>query len=90
MPQEALKDSATAAYESALAPHHPWILRKTISAALSLLPSKEIFLKNLAGPAGGENKSDFPTRLQAFVATIDPVRQELWRLYKEKNLTELP
>jgi hypothetical protein len=40
-----LKDSATLAYERSLAPHHPWILRKTISAALMILPAKEHFLR---------------------------------------------
>ncbi len=44
-PGAPLKDAASVAYEAALSPHHPWILRKTIHAALHMLPTKETFLK---------------------------------------------
>ena len=44
-PETSLKDCAHEAYEVSLSPHHPWILRKTIHAALMMLPTKETFLK---------------------------------------------
>ncbi len=48
-PAATLRDSATVAYDTALAPHHPWLLRKTIAAALMVLPPKATFLKCVAG-----------------------------------------
>ncbi len=44
-PTESLASCGGKAYEVALAPHHPWLLRKTIASALMLLPSRQSFEK---------------------------------------------
>ena len=87
-PAESLKDAASSAYEATLAPHHSWIMKKTVSAALMLLPAKEAFLKNLAGPEGGHDAPDFSDRVRAFVASFAPVRAELWRVYRALGLVD--
>lgn len=42
---KSLSQLARGAYDSALAPHHPWLLRQTVSAGLLMLPSKDAFLE---------------------------------------------
>ena len=88
LPAESLREAATHAYEATLAPHHSWVMKKTVSAALLLLPSRAAFLKGLAGPEGGEDRPDFPDRVRAFVASFKPVRDELWRMYRELGLVD--
>jgi hypothetical protein len=109
MPHSELRDSASKAYEDALAHHHPWILRKTIGAAMLMLPTKQVFLGafngNHSGSSSGgsgtgsaqaqaQNGADLVAgladRITAFNAALNPVREELWRLYNERGLTDLP
>ena len=85
-PDESLKEAATAAYEAHLAPHHSWVMKKTVAAALVMLPSKEVFMKSLVGAdAGGE---EAPGRIRAFVASFTPLRESLWELYKNLGLCD--
>lgn len=46
-PDVTLRSCAQDAYATALAPHHGWLLRKTIGAALLATPSRATFVANL-------------------------------------------
>ena len=47
-PDQELRKSAGHAYDVALGPHHPWLLRKTVGAAMLTLPYREKFLKDVS------------------------------------------
>lgn len=82
-----LSDAGKYAYDQALAPHHPWLLRKTVSAGLLLLPSKPNFFASIAGANPIE---DVPVRMSEFRRQCDPVRVALWDFLKANNLEDLP
>ena len=82
-PDESLKEAATAAYEAHLAAHHSWVMKKTVAAALVLLPAKAVFLKSLVG---AEPSEDSPGRIRTFVASFAPLRASLWALYENLKL----
>jgi len=84
-----LKECAQVAYDHALAPHHPWILRKTIGGAIYFLPHKATFWGNLA-TAGATDAATLQSRLSTFLAAMEPVRVSLWEFYRAHGLTELP
>lgn len=44
-PDKSMKEISKNAYEVALGPHHPWLIRKTASIAVAAVPTKEDFLK---------------------------------------------
>ena len=87
-PAKSLKECAQAAYEPTLMPHHSWVMKKTVGAALMLLPAKEVFMKSLAGPEGGEHAPEFADKVRAFVASFGPLRAELGRFYKATGLDD--
>lgn len=84
------------AYDTALAKHHPWILRKTIGAAFHFLPSKANFMKNLAmaaTPHGApciDVDAVLKPKLRETLEAMAPVRAELWRFYGAHKITDLP
>lgn len=82
-----LSDAAKFAYDAALAPHHPWLLRKTVSAGLLMLPNKSNFFASIAG---GSAVEEVPARLAAFRRQVDPVKEALWNFLKTNNLQDLP
>jgi len=84
-PDESLKEAATAAYEAHLAPHHSWVMKKTVAAALVMLPAKPVFLKSLVGAEPGE---DSPGRIRAFIASFEPLRAGLWALFQNLKLCD--
>jgi hypothetical protein len=75
------------AYAVALEPHHPWIIKKTILAAMHFLPHRKTFMDSLAA---GSPAGELVPKLRDFLQLVERVRQELWRYYKEKGLTDLP
>lgn len=83
-----LRLCAQEAYDEALGHHHPWILRKTIGAAMYLLPSKDSFLHTLAGDAS--TPAELRPRLQDFLTTMNPVRLALWAFYDAHGIRDLP
>jgi hypothetical protein len=85
-----LKDCAQTAYDTALAPHHPWILRKTIGGAIYFLPHKATFWGNLAAAGGSADPVAMQARLGTFLEAMEPVRASLWEFYRRHGLTELP
>jgi hypothetical protein len=82
-----LKPAAVRAYETALAPRHPWVLRMTVGAAMMMLPSRASFFDSLSG---GLPPAELNHKLREFVHVMNRVRVELWDFYKAHNITELP
>jgi hypothetical protein len=82
-----VQHSASTAYEEALAPHHPWLLRKTIGAAMYFLPTREAFLNNLSP---GLPAAELTKKLQEFCDLMNPVRLHLWDFYRKRNIQDLP
>jgi len=82
-----LSESAQNAYDTALAPHHPWLLRKTIGAAIYFLPHRAQFLQNLDPEATEEV---IIKRLLEFLECMNPVRLYLWKHYESLHITDLP
>jgi Glycolipid transfer protein (GLTP) len=82
-----LSESAQSAYDTALAPHHPWLLRKTIGGAIYFLPSRSHFLQNLDPEA---TEDVIIKRLLEFLDCMNPVRQYLWKHYEDLHITDLP
>jgi hypothetical protein len=41
-----LSKVATVAYNKALGPHHPWVLRKVAGLAMNAINYREVFVKN--------------------------------------------
>lgn len=83
-----LRACAQEAYDEALAPHHPWVLRKTIGAAMYLLPSKDSFMTTLAGDAS--SPAELRPKLREFLAVMNPVRTALWAFYDAHGIRDLP
>jgi hypothetical protein len=79
---KSLSECAQSAYDEALAPHHGWLLRKTIGAAMYFLPSKATFWKNLAGT---EDTTIIRPKLHEFLDSMEVARKELWEFYTENN-----
>jgi hypothetical protein len=60
----------------------------TVSAALMLLPDRHTFLKSIAGKEGGEEKPEFVSRLKDLTGSFAPVRESLWKFYRDHGLAE--
>ena len=86
-PDKELSESAQSAYDVALAPHHPWVLRKTIGGAIYFLPHRAHFLHNLDPEATEETVIK---RLVEFLDCMNPVRLYLWKHYEALHITDLP
>jgi hypothetical protein len=74
-----LKDAATEAYEKVLAPTHPWLIQKTVYAAMYLMPTKEHLLQQL----GEESLDAAAPALQSFCAAANKVAAAIEGLYDE-------
>lgn len=85
--KEELRDSASAAYDEALAPHHPWLVRKTVQGAMYFVPHKATFWRNLAGT---DDRSVIVPLMAAALEKMQILRQQLWAYYGEHKLTDLP
>jgi hypothetical protein len=82
-PAQSLKETVQRTYEVALAPHHPWLLRKTIGAATLLLPHRDTFVAHIGGPAVLD-------QLWSVVPDMNAMRETLWALYKAHKIEHLP
>jgi Glycolipid transfer protein (GLTP) len=86
-----LKHMATDAYEKALAPHHPWVVRQTIAAAMYFCPSEEAFWKRIVAETDPHRELDEVKKaLGAFLIEMAPVRVKLWAFFKDNKLEDLP
>lgn len=86
-PDWKLSKCCTKAYNSALAPHHPWPVRLAAKLGIKTVPNKKEYMDRLLG-----NKS-LEEQLGIFKLMIEnstPIRETLWRFYHENRLTDLP
>jgi Glycolipid transfer protein (GLTP) len=85
-----LKESAQDAYSKGLGPHHPWVVRTAISAAMAFCPSKDVFWTNLLKESTVTDPSRIKVILGEFLAQMEPVREYLWNYYRTRKIDELP
>ena len=79
-PSKKMKEASKAAYDAALGPHHPWLIRKTASVAVAAVPTKEEFLQ--------KTNCD-ETALAEIVEKLGILRTSLWGFYKENGIDQL-
>jgi hypothetical protein len=85
-----LKEMASDAYDKALGPHHPWLVRSGIHAAMYFCPSKATFWKNLLAESTVADPARIKTILASFLEQMEPVRKQLWDFYRANKLDDLP
>jgi hypothetical protein len=86
-----LKAMASDAYDKALAPHHPFLVRKTIGAAMMFCPTEANFWKRIVNEtAPPRDEAAIKGALAAFLVEMAPVREALWAFFKELKLEGLP
>jgi len=78
--ERTLRAAVDVAYETALAEHHTWPLRKTVRAALTLLPTMETFINNIGAT---------PQHLSRLENSMTPIVHNMYRFYEKNNLLEL-
>lgn len=76
-----LRDAVSHAYDAALAKHHSWGVRRTVSAAVYLLPTKEVFVHKLGVDLA--KRDDYLTRINASLSPL------VLRMYAFYDLHEL-
>lgn len=85
---EDLSTICSNAYEEALAPRHPWILRKAARSGMRLLPNKRVFRVRLG-------TADLPrdveqARITGWADEVRAVKAIMWDYMEDKGLEELP
>jgi len=87
---------ATEAYNKALAPHHPWVLKKVAGVAMNAINYREVFIKNYCTQqAKLEGLETYPEE-QMYEDTLFLSQQaeilsgHLWKFSKENGLDKLP
>lgn len=78
--QRTLRAAVSVAYEKALAEHHSWALRKTVRAALSLLPSQETFIEKVGAR---------PAYLERLERSMTPIVNAMYKFYEKEQLLNL-
>lgn len=79
--QRTLRAAVSTAYEQALAEHHSWALRRTVRAALALLPTMETFVAKVGVT---------PAHLQRLETSMTPIVRAMYRFYSKHDLLNLP
>ena len=83
-----LHDCARRAYVVALEPHHTWVVSTAIHTAIHFLPHRADFMAGLA--ENSSSPEELQERLRVFLGLVTPVREALWKYYRDNNLHELP
>lgn len=80
-----LRDATAKAYGAALKEHHSWVVAKGVSAALLLLPSKEVFLGKV-----GVDLARRDELLRRVDAVFGPLVVDCYGFYERRKLLGLP
>ena len=83
-----LSKSCSKAYDSALAPHHPWHVRLAAGLGIKTVPSKKEYMDRLLG-----RDKTLEEQMGLFKMMLDysaPIRETLWGFYHQHRLTDLP
>jgi hypothetical protein len=83
----AMSSAAKNAYNVALGPHHPLLVRTGAGLAMMAAPNRD---KLLGGLFPGETEEGKYKSLQKIVDLVAPIKVFLWKWYKENDLTNLP
>ena len=90
-PFKTLKEMASDAYDKALAPHHPYLVRKTIGAAMYFCPTEAAFWKRIVEETSPpRDEATVKLQLRQFLVAMAPVRDQLWAFFREHKLENLP
>jgi len=82
-------DCIKLAYEKALAPHHPWLVRKGASVGMSFAPSKrEKAMKSFFGVEKWDD--DTKEKCKKLAGAVETVWKKVYEIYDSKKLLELP
>ena len=79
-PEKTMKEVSKNAYEVALAPHHPWLIRNIASVAVAAVPSKEDFLEKTGCDIH---------QIGEAVDKLTILKGKLWAFYKEHGIDQL-
>ena len=90
-----LSKVASAAYDKALGPHHPWLLRKVAGAAMIALNSRDTFLANYGNEQAEVQGVEYNEEktYQDFVflgQQAEQLAEKLWAFCKENGCDKLP
>eukprot|EP00300_Choanocystis_sp_HF-7_P042182 c8953_g1_i1.p1 GENE.c8953_g1_i1~~c8953_g1_i1.p1 ORF type:complete len:104 (-),score=21.15 c8953_g1_i1:55-366(-) len=84
-PATTFYDITSDAYNRTLSPRHPWLVRKTVSAALNFLPYRAQFFELIGKPDNEETNKVLLTLVQQMGDT----QAELWGYFRQNNMHEL-
>lgn len=88
-PDKSFCDCIKLSYDSALAPHHPWLVRKGAGVALAMAPNKRE--KGMKAFFGRESWDDeIQGKMKRWSAAVEKVWSYLNKYYSDKNLLKLP
>jgi len=80
---ENLSNSIWAAYNDTLSPHHTWTIRKTVGAAMYMLPNKCVLVNAVGGPEVQQNV------IPKLIESLDGVYNAVQRMYVHHDLLAL-
>ena len=80
-------DAAKEAYEKALGPHHPFMLRQAAKIAMVAAPGRKTFNTKLFPTLAPEEICKI---LLAIEEELTKTTTHLWKFYNDNKLTELP
>lgn len=80
-----LKWAVGRAYDSALAEHHSWAVRRSVKTACTLLPTTEAFMNRVGVDL--KRSEGYISRLSVYMS---PLVERMYKYYEEKDLLQLP
>lgn len=83
--ERTMKWTVGRAYESALAEHHSWTIRRAVKSACLLLPTKEVFFDRLG--VKPDCRDHFLSRL---ALSMSPLVKRTYAFYESNHLLDLP
>jgi len=79
------KEALRSAYDKVLAPHHSWLIRKAVGAALYLAPERNAFLAKLG--VDMDRKDEYLTRIEA---SLGSTCDRMYAYYEKHGILDLP
>ena len=79
--------AAKTAYNEALGIYHPLIVKTAANLAMMACPGREKLLKSLFPLENDDNRYKL---LKNIIDLINPIREFLWKYFKDNDLTKLP
>ena len=85
-PEELVSNIAKKSYEDSIEKFHPGVLREAIKTAFMTVPTRKEFMENAFGVT---EKQKFNDILVEILKPLAMFVGRMWKLYKEKNITNL-